>query len=165
LRELPEGNAMIRTTTAPTMLQASPKENVLAREARATINFRLLPGDSVDDVLNHIRKVVDDSRISVKKLYGTEAAPVSATSSAAYKTIAETVSNVFPEAISAPLLVLGGTDARHYTSVSSNVYRFLPVAITSQDMSMVHGTNERIKVDAYGKAIQFYYSYLKKVSQ
>jgi carboxypeptidase PM20D1 len=164
LRELPEGNAMIRTTTAPTMLQASPKENVLAREARATINFRLLPGDSVDDVLNHIRKVVDDSRISVKKLYGTEAAPVSSTSSTAYKMIAETVSNVFPEAISAPLLVLGGTDARHYTSVSSNVYRFLPVAISSQDMSMVHGTNERIKVEAFAKAIQFYYTYLKSAS-
>lgn len=165
ISKLPEGNAMIRTTTAPTMLQASPKENVLAREARATINFRLLPGDSVDDVLNHICKVVDDPRISVKKLYGTEASPVSSTSSAAYKTIAETVSNVFPEAISAPLLVLGGTDARHYTSVSSNVYRFLPVAIGSKDLSMVHGTNERIKVDAYAKAIQFYYTYLKKISQ
>lgn len=165
ISKLPEGNAMIRTTTAPTMLQASPKENVLAREARATINFRLLPGDSVDDVLNHIRKVVDDPRISVKKLYGTEAAPVSSTSSAAYKTIAETVSNVFPETISAPLLVLGGTDARHYTSVSSNVYRFLPVAIESEDLSMVHGTNERIKVDAYAKAIQFYYTYLKEISQ
>lgn len=165
ISKLPEGNAMIRTTTAPTMLQASPKENVLAREARATINFRLLPGDSADDVLNHIRKVVDDPRISVKKLYGIEAAPVSSTSSAAYKTIAETVSNVFPEAISAPLLVLGGTDARHYTSVSSNVYRFLPVAIKSEDLSMVHGTNERIKVDAYAKAIQFYYTYLKEISQ
>lgn len=165
LQKLPESNAMIRTTTAPTMLQASPKENVLAREARATINFRLLPGDSIDDVLKHIRKVVDDSRISVKKIQGIEASPVSSTTSAAYKTIVQTVSNVFPETISAPFLVLGGTDARHYTSVSSNVYRFLPAMISSKDLSMVHGTNERIKVDAYGKAIQFYYAYLKSVSQ
>jgi carboxypeptidase PM20D1 len=165
LRELPEGNAMIRTTTAPTMLQASPKENVLAREALATINFRLLPGDTVDDVLKHISNVVDDQRVSVKKLYGTEAAPVSSTSSTAYKMIAETVSQVFPETISAPLLVLGGTDARHYTSVSSNVYRFLPVAIKSDDMSTIHGTNERIKIDAFAKAIQFYYTYLKAVSK
>jgi carboxypeptidase PM20D1 len=119
----------------------------------------------MDDVLNHIRKIVDDPRVSVKKLYGTEASPVSSTSSAAYKTIAETVGDVFPEAISVPLLVLGGTDARHYTSVSSNVYRFLPVAINSKDMSMVHGTNERIKVDAYKRAIQFYYTYLKSVSK
>jgi carboxypeptidase PM20D1 len=165
LQELPEGNAMIRTTTAPTMLQASPKENVLAREARATINFRLLPGDSVEDVLNHISKVVDDSRISIKKINATEASPVSSASTTAYKTIAETVSKVFPETISAPLLVLGGTDARHYTSISSNVYRFLPVAIKSDEMTMVHGTNERIKVDGYRKAIQFYYMYLKAASQ
>lgn len=165
LGKLTEGNAMIRTTTAPTMLQASPKENVLAREAHATINFRLLPGDSIDDVLNHVRKVVDDSRISIKKTYGTEASPVSSTTSSAYKTIVRTVNNVFPSAIPVPLLVIGGTDARHYTSLSSNVYRFLPVAIHSKEMSMVHGTNERIKVDAYGKAIQFYYLYVKEVSK
>lgn len=156
---------MIRTTTAPTMLQASPKENVLARDARATINFRLLPGDSIDEVLQHVRKVIDDPRISIKKTYGTEASPVSSTISSAYKTIAKTISYVFPKTISAPLLVLGGTDARHYTSLSSNVYRFLPVMITSENLSMVHGTNERIKVDAYGQAIQFYYTYLKEVSK
>jgi carboxypeptidase PM20D1 len=165
LGKIPESNAMIRTTTAPTMLQASPKENVLAREARATINFRLLPGNSINEVLKHVRQVVDDPRISVKKIQGIEASPVSSTTSSAYKTIARTVSAVFPNAVSAPLLVLGGTDARHYTFLSPNVYRFLPVMITSEGLSMVHGTNERIKVDAYAKAIQFYYSYLKSVSQ
>jgi carboxypeptidase PM20D1 len=165
LGKLPEGNAMIRTTTAPTMLQASPKENVLAREARATINFRLLPGDSIDEALKHIRNVVNDPGISVKKIHGIEASPVSSTTSSAYKTIVNTVNSVFPTTVTAPLLVLGGTDARHYTSLSSNVYRFLPVGITSKDMSMVHGTNERIKVDAYGKAIQFYYTYLREVSK
>ena len=156
---------MIRTTTAPTMLQASPKENVLAREAHATINFRLLPGDSIDEVLKHIRNVVNDPRISVKKIQGSEASPVSSTTSSAYKAIIKTVNNVFPNTVSAPFLVLGGTDARHYTSLSPNVYRFLPAMITSENLSMVHGTNERIKVDAYGKAIQFYYAYLKQVSQ
>jgi carboxypeptidase PM20D1 len=138
---------------------------VLAREARATINFRVLPGDSIDEVLKHIREVVNDSRISVKKIHGIEASPVSSTTSSAYKKIVNTVNSVFPKTVSAPLLVLGGTDARHYTSLSSNVYRFLPVGITSKDMSMVHGTNERIKVDAYAKAIQFYYAYLKEASK
>ncbi len=165
LGKLPEGNAMIRTTTAPTMLQASPKENVLARKAHATINFRLLPGDSIDEVLKHIRNVVNDPRISVKKINGTEASPVSSTTSSAYKTIVKIARSVFAKTVCAPLLVLGGTDARHYTSLSSNVYRFLPVMITSENLSMVHGTNERIKVDAYGKAIQFYYAYLKETSK
>jgi carboxypeptidase PM20D1 len=165
LEKLPESNAMIRTTTAPTMLQASPKENVLAREARATINFRLLPGDSIEQVLKHIRDVVADQRVSIKNVRGSEASPVSSTTSPAYKAIVKTVTDVFPKTISAPFLVLGGTDSRHYTPLSKNVYRFLPVAITSQDLSMVHGTNERIKVDAYGKVIQFYYAYLKQVSQ
>src|SRR6266545_1539268 len=55
----PYGNAMLRTTTAPTVLQAGVKENVLPSSARALVNFRILPGDSVGSVLEHMRGVVD----------------------------------------------------------------------------------------------------------
>lgn len=165
LKGSPSGNAMIRTTTAPTMLQGSPKENILAREARATINFRILPGDSIESVMQHVRKVVDDQRITIKKGNAFEPSPVSSSTSQAYTILAKTINSVFSEAIPVPFLVLGGTDARHFTSVSRNVYRFLPVQLSEKDLSMVHGTNERIGVAAYAKAIQFYYAYLKMVSQ
>src|SRR5213594_3972802 len=67
----PQGNAMLRTTTAPTVLQAGVKENVLPSSARALVNFRILPGDSVGSVLEHVRRAVHDSRISVEPLQGT----------------------------------------------------------------------------------------------
>src|SRR3989454_12782527 len=75
----PEGNAMLRTTTAPTMLQAGVKDNVLPSSARGVVNFRILPGDTPDLVLAHVH------------------------------------ARVAPEAIVVPWLVVGGTDARHYT--------------------------------------------------
>src|SRR5213595_768908 len=62
----PYGNAMLRTTTAPTVLQAGVKENVLPSSARALVNFRILPCDSVGRVLEHVRGVVDNARIGVR---------------------------------------------------------------------------------------------------
>src|SRR5207245_8089071 len=67
----PQGNAMLRTTTAPTVLQAGVKENVLPSSARALVNFRILPGGSVEGVVEHVRRAVHDSRISVEPLPGT----------------------------------------------------------------------------------------------
>src|SRR3989454_12751404 len=62
----PQGNAMVRTTTAPTVLQAGVKENVLPSTARALVNFRILPGDSVASVADHVRRVVHDAAIGVR---------------------------------------------------------------------------------------------------
>jgi carboxypeptidase PM20D1 len=56
----------------------------------------------------------------------------------------------------APYLVLGATDARHYRDLSENVYRFLPITLTSEDLARMHGTDERISVSDYEKAIRFY---------
>ena len=58
--------AMLRTTTAATMVSGSPKENVLPIVARGLVNFRILPGDTPEMVLDHVRRVVDDSSVHVE---------------------------------------------------------------------------------------------------
>ena len=55
------GAAMVRTTAAPTMLRGSSAPNVLADRAEAVVNFRIAPGETVDDVLAHVRKVTRGS--------------------------------------------------------------------------------------------------------
>ena len=157
-------NAFVRTTTAPTMLQASPKDNVLATEARATINFRILPGDSVASVVDHVRSVVNDQRVQINTKTALEPSPESDVTSNAYRTLLATIRGVFPQALAAPTLVLGATDARYFTGLSKNVYRFLPVQLNDEDVDTVHGTNEQIGIEAHAKAIQFYYAYLKAIS-
>src|SRR2546430_366400 len=64
----PQGNALLRTTTAPTVLQAGGKENVLPSTAPALVNFRILPGDSVASVLEHVRSTGEDPRIGGRPL-------------------------------------------------------------------------------------------------
>jgi carboxypeptidase PM20D1 len=152
----PTTNASVRTTTAPTMIQGSPKDNVLPVRARAIVNFRIIPGETPAMVLQHVRSVVDDPRVAIA-FSGQPNAPslVSSTSSASYLTLARAIRALEPSAIVAPSLVVGATDSRHYAGYARDVYRFLPLAIGPADLARVHGTNERVGVHDYARGVAF----------
>ncbi|MCH7958696.1 MAG: M20 family peptidase [Candidatus Hydrogenedentes bacterium] len=161
LEASPASNAMIRTTTAPTMFNAGVKENVLPAEARAVINFRILPGDTVESVMEHVRVTIDDPRIEVSALtWGADPSKVSPIDVEGFKRIETTIRELFPEAIVAPYLVIGGTDARAYEAICENIYRFSPLLLETSDLARMHGTNERIAIEDYTRIIQFYYRLL-----
>ncbi|HEY6929907.1 MAG TPA: M20 family peptidase [Thermoanaerobaculia bacterium] len=166
LEASPETDAAIRTTTAATMFEGSPKDNVLPARARAVVNFRILPGDDSRSVLEHVRRVVADPAVTVKSLEEVnEPSSVSSTDSPGWIALQRTIHQVFPDAVVAPYLVLGATDARYYSSLSSSVYRFLPVRLTSSDLARLHGTDERISAAAYSEAVQFYGQLLRNTAQ
>lgn len=153
----PAANATVRTTTAPTMFTAGTAENVLAARAQAIVNFRILPGETVDDVLAHVRDVVDDPAIEVRCVgVCRDPSPISPVDGEGFAVIRRAITHVFPEALVAPHLVVGGTDARHYTNLSDQVYRFLPIALDDTDRARLHGTDERISLDGVGGAVRFY---------
>jgi carboxypeptidase PM20D1 len=158
LQASPSTNAMVRTTTAVTIFQGGTKENVLPRQARAVINFRILPGDSIGDVVAHVRRVVDDPRVAVAIAPGFSAEPsgVSNTESHSYRIIERTVRSLAPEMIVAPYLVVVVTDARYFAGLTDNVLRFLPVRLQPVDLARMHGLNERIAIRDYEWAIRFY---------
>ena len=154
---VPSIDAMLRTTTAPTILEAGVKDNVIPAMARAVVNFRILPGETSADVRRHIVSVIDDDRIEVKLFRkGREPSSVSRLEGPAWDLLARTIRSVFPETIVVPYLVAGGTDARHYLDLTRNVYRFSPVNLSQEDRSRLHGTNERIFVDNYLEVVRFY---------
>ncbi len=157
LGEDPAMNALIRTTTAVTMLEGSPKENVLPQRATAAVNFRIRPGDTSEYVLQHVRRAVDDPRVELRFLRPPrEPSPVSPTEGEAFELLTRTIGELFPDAIVAPALVLGGTDARHYTPVSDAVYRFGPFVYTNDDLGRAHGVDERMGVESLATGIRFY---------
>lgn len=158
-------NALIRTTTAATMLEGSPKANVLAQRARAVINFRVLPGDTTEMVIEHVRRVIDDPSVKVTAVAEdrVEPSPISSDETPAFRGVMRSVRAAFPEAVAAPALMIGGADARHFVSVADSVYRFAPLDLTAEDLDRLHGTNERISVENYVAAVRFY-AHLIKVS-
>lgn len=152
------GNATLRTTTAPTIFRAGVKDNVLPIEATATINFRILPGETVETVVQRVKEVIDDERVQVNvlKQFISQPSPVSDPNATGFARIHETIKGVFPETIVTPYLTLGGTDARFYTRVCPQIYRFSPTPMNDEDTQRVHGTNERISLNDYRNMIRFY---------
>lgn len=151
------GNALLRTTTAPTIFQAGIKENVIPYRARALVNFRIIPGQTGDDVMAHVVNTVDDERVQVQfHGFNTDPSPVSPMDSEGYNIINTTIKQTFDGVLTAPNLVIAATDSRHFTGISDNVYRFVPYHINEDNISSFHGINERIPVSDYEDAIRFY---------
>ena len=158
LEENPTTNAMVRTTTAPTIFQAGTKDNVLPSYARAVINFRILPGDSVASVVDHVRRVIDDNRVHIKTAgrFSAEPSAISSIESESFRILERTIRSVVPDAIVAPYLVVVATDARYYSDLSRNIFRFLPLRLTSRDLERIHSIDERIGIREYEAAIRTY---------
>src|SRR5262249_44938538 len=139
----PQTDALLRTTTAPTMLEGGPKENVLPQRARAVVNFRILPGDRIADVLAHVKHTVDDARVAVNPIgHGDEPSPVSPDDGSEFALLERTIGETLAGVSVTPYLAMGATDARHYASLARNVYRFAPFrARGAADRDRIHGTD------------------------
>jgi carboxypeptidase PM20D1 len=157
-------NALLRTTTALTIVNAGNKDNVIPGEAQATVNFRLLPGDTTQSVMQHVRAKAG-GRFELIALPGaSEPSPISPTQSSSYQLIHRTVRSLFPGTVVAPGLMVAATDSRHFTAVSDHIYRFSPVRAKPEDLSRFHGTNERISVANLGELVRFYHQLLRNLN-
>ena len=158
----PASNARIRTTTAATIVRGGVKANVLPHEARAVVNFRILPGDSVEKVMEHVRSQVGPGiTVTARREEAGEPSPESDATAPSFQLIQRTLGEVYPGILVAPNLLGGGTDTKHFQGLSPNIYRFLPIPLRAEDLSRVHGTDERIGVDAYAGLVRFYVQLLR----
>ncbi|MEN4042675.1 MAG: M20 family peptidase [Anaerolineaceae bacterium] len=159
----PAAAALVRTTTAVTMISGGVKDNILPARAQATVNFRLAPGDHIAWVCEQVRKAIADPRVQFEPLEGAawEALPVSPTDTPAFTTLSNTIRGIFGDIPVAPYMVIGATDARHYTTLCDHVYRFAPAFFEDGDLERVHGVNERIAIDSLARMVQFYSALIK----
>lgn len=157
----PAGAAQLQTTLAPTLLRSGVKENVLPSEARAILNLRLHPRDSIDSVLAHLREAVNDPLVTVQAMPGgREASKVSDAQGAAFRQFAEVIRQSFGNTLVAPNLTVGGTDSRSYEGLSDNIFRFSPLLMEPGDLARMHGDNERVAITTLANAAGFYYRLL-----
>jgi carboxypeptidase PM20D1 len=147
--------AGIRTTTAATMASGSPKSNILPTRATAVINFRILPGDTVTKVRQHVTELIDDERVSVTSEYDINPSPASPSDSRGYELIARTIRAMDPEILVAPYMVRGGTDAKYFYKLSPNVYRFMMLRIDPETIRYIHGIDEHVAEEDFIEAVRF----------
>lgn len=162
-------NAMLRTTTALTIVNAGNKDNVLPGRAEATVNFRILPGDTREGVMQHVHGAVDAAvpadHLKLEALPGAkEASKVAPTGSPQYRVLNQTIREVFPDALVAPGLMVAATDSIHYEPISDHIFKFSPVRANGEDLKRFHGTNERLAVKNYADAIRFYHRLIMQMA-
>lgn len=148
------GNAMIRTTLVPTIVNAGVKDNVIPTRATATVNLRLLPGDSSGAVMKVMREIIADERVTLTMdtQFVHEPSQVTNESGYAFLAVNEAAKLTFNNVITSPFLMIGATDSRHFAKVSSGIIKFSPMV----DPVGFHGIDERVTLEAYGTAIAFY---------
>ncbi|NBK23764.1 MAG: M20/M25/M40 family metallo-hydrolase [Spirochaetia bacterium] len=152
----PTLNALIRTTVVPTVVSASDKSNVIALEAKAHVNIRLLIGQKQEEAIAWVKRTLADPSIQVSILRHTPPSLVSRTDTEVFAGLKSTILSTFPEALVTPYLMLGATDARKYQALSDQVFRFTPARMNKREIARMHGPDERIGCENIALAKQFY---------
>jgi len=158
-----ETRAYIRTTQALTIFQAGTEDNTLPDEATAYVNFRMLPYHTVEDVLRHVRKVIQDKRVLFEPVEGkaNEAVGPSPVKGPAYAGLSRAMRQIYGNVPEAPFVMLGGTDCGHYVEVCKNIYRFTPLVMNPSYAGLEHGIDERIPIAEMTKTVKFYAQLMK----
>jgi carboxypeptidase PM20D1 len=138
----PTSAAMVRTTTAPTMMRGSPKANVIPQ--------------TVETTMERVRAVVDDEAVELRRGRGRDPSPASRVDTPGFAVLQRTISEVFPGAVVAPYLLVAGTDARYFHALGPSVYRFQPGRFTRDEVGLAHGVDERISVENLISGVGFY---------
>ncbi len=166
LNRRPPTRAAIRTTTVPTRLTAGVKDNVIPSTARAVVNFRILPSQSVEGVVNHVRTTLEGLPVKQKILRSTAPPAVSSVDGPAFQTLQRTIGQVTADSVVvAPYLVPGRTDSGYYADATDAVYRFVPYQLTPADRSRIHGPNERIAIEDYKTVVRYYMQLIRNAEQ
>jgi carboxypeptidase PM20D1 len=176
----PSSRALLRTTMAITQLSGSAADNVLPSAARAVLNLRLLPPWTVDSALERLRSVIADRRVAVT-VHGLATDPVRAgpvkevVEGPGWQEIRSAVDSAFGSAVlpgdtglgmsvpALPFLMLATTDSRHFKDLSPRIFRFSPQILTPDDLSRIHGHDERISLENMDRCLGFYTALMEQL--
>lgn len=158
----PYGRALLSTTIAYTMMKGSDAENVIPNEASILLNCRTHPIQGIDSTFETLNKIAKKYDCECEILEGREASPIVNVTGEAYQAVLSSIKAIFPDVLISPYVILGGTDARHYTAITDAALRFSPIRVTNQDLKKMHGINESVSIDALSEAVVFYKHLIKE---
>jgi acetylornithine deacetylase/succinyl-diaminopimelate desuccinylase-like protein len=171
-------HAVMRNTIAPVLMSAGFRGNVIPGSAEATINFRTIPGTSAEELIEEMRGVIQDPSIEItvagfpgtspeaekalqERLRGMKP---SSEDTDLYRALVSSAKAVFPEAEVTPWLFQAGTDAFAWRSKGIPVYGIYPYPIDDEDLSRMHGNDERVKIKSLDEGTDLIYRTLLEVA-
>lgn len=157
-----EFNAVVRTTTAFTQMRGSKGANVIPAHASMVSNHRIIPGETMESVVKHVTKAVNDEKVAISVISGSNPSVISETKCEAYERVRSTVAETWQDAIVSPYLMVAGSDSRHWGEISDKVYRFSAMALTKEERGMIHGNDERIPLETINRTVEFFTRIMRK---
>ena len=156
LSKSPLTNALIRTIVVSSMFSGSPSSGIFPYQSNAILKCHLLPGDRIDDVIQHIRRLAPKEALSFDVLNLHEPSPIFSDETTAFRQLEACASVVFPNLQTAPSLCLVAGDLQKYSTLSNQIYQFTPICLTLEDLESISGINEKISFDNLLNAVTFY---------
>ncbi|WP_116368134.1 M20/M25/M40 family metallo-hydrolase [Parahaliea mediterranea] len=144
---------LVRSTTGITMFNAGVKENVVPQVAEAKVNFRLLPGTSVEQLIERVTRLIDNPDIEISSERWKASPPTANIDGPGYGVIRRAIADTAAQALPVPGMLMATTDTPHYRELAADIYRFHPITLKMEQADSVHGTNERISVDSIERAV------------
>jgi len=159
----PAYNAQLRTTCVATLLQGGHADNALPQRAQATVNCRVLPGESIDDVQKTLMRVVDDPQISVKPTWIHVQSPPSPLSPEVFSAIKQVTEQMWPGIPVIPSMSTGATDGSFLRNIGIPTYGTSGVAM-DVDESRAHGKDERVGIKSFYDGQEYLYRLVKALA-
>jgi acetylornithine deacetylase/succinyl-diaminopimelate desuccinylase-like protein len=164
-------HAIMRNTIAPVLMNAGFRSNVIPGSAEATINVRTIPGTTAAAIIAELSKVVNDPRVEFKATGPagltpgvTTAVPESPTSTELYKALEREAKATYPGARVTPYLFQAGTDAAAWRSRNIPVYGIYPYAISADELTRMHGNDERVSIESLREGTEMIFRTLVSVA-
>ena len=158
-------HALVRNTIAPVIVEGGFRANVIPSSATATVNLRLIPGADTGAVLRELRRVIADPSIEVKAGQGSPTTvPVSSDTTELYRALAREARVTYPTAEVTPYLFQAGTDAGAWRMRGVPVYGIYPYAIDANDLTRMHGNDERVSIASLHQGTEMMYRTLVDVA-
>ncbi len=155
--------AMLYNTISPTILKAGEKVNVLPELCEATLDCRLVPGETPEGFLEKLRDLVNDSSVEWEILQTAEPTE-SPVNTELFSVIQRTVQRINPKAIAVPYLSPGGTDSRYFRKRGITAYGFFPIILSESELQRMHGIDERISLENLEQGTKILYETVKEIA-
>lgn len=163
LSRSPYRNALLRTTCVATLISGGHAENALPQRAKSTIQCRMMPGDSAENVHATLVRVLADPRISVTLDAPPIVSPESPPTSDVMRRVGGVVHSMWPGVPLVPTMSTGFSDGRQTRNAGIPTYDVGGIW-SEQGENRAHGRDERVKVEAFDEDVEYVYRLVKALS-
>ena len=157
----PFGEAILSTTCCFTQMKGSDAANVIPKEPCLIANLRTSVHQNCQESLAVLKKYGKKYGLEFEVLMQRDASPVSNVKGAAYSYVDQRIRAHFPDAGTAPYLIMGGTDCRHFHELTDTALRFAPIRMTNAQNDSCHAVDENVTLAALAEGVRFYKDFLK----